>query len=108
MYEVLAYTDQRGRSPFDLWLDRQAPPVQRRIHQVLARMVDGNMGDVRSIGGEVIERRVHFGPGYRLYFAWDGPTLIILLGGGDKSSQRNDITSARARWQDYKNRSTGG
>ena len=66
------------------------------------------MGDVQSVGGEVIERWVHFGPGYRLYFAWDGPTLIILLGGGDKSSQRNDITSARARWQDYKNRSTVG
>lgn len=71
-------------------------------------MSDGNTGDIRHVGGAVIERRVHFGPGYRLYFAWDGPTLIILLGGGDKSDQRNDIANARARWQDYKNRSTGG
>lgn len=71
-------------------------------------MSEGNTGDIRHVGGAVIERRVHFGPGYRLYFAWDGPTLIILLGGGDKSDQRNDIASARARWQDYKTRSTGG
>ena len=67
-------------------------------------MEDGNLGDVRGVGEGVMERRVDFGPGYRIYFAWDGPTLVILLGGGDKSSQRDDIDRAKERWRDYRNR----
>ena len=67
-------------------------------------MAEGNLGDSHSVGEGVIERRAHFGPGYRVYFAWDGPTLIILLGGGDKSGQRNDIARAKEHWQEYQNR----
>ena len=63
----------------------------------------GNLGDVRSVGDGVLERRVHFGPGYRIYFAWDGPKLIILLGGGDKSDQNSDITRSKGRWCEYQN-----
>ena len=66
-------------------------------------MEQGNLGDVRSVGEGVIERRADFGPGYRIYFAWDGPTLIILLGGGDKGSQRNDIARAKGRWREHQN-----
>ena len=69
-------------------------------------MENGNLGDVRSVGEGVSERRIDFGPGYRMYFAWDGPTLILLLGGGDKSSQRRDIAGAKACWREH--RSTGG
>ena len=61
------------------------------------------MGDFRGVGEGVMERRVDFGPGYRIYFAWDGPMLIILLGGGDKSNQRNDIDRAKERWRNYLN-----
>ncbi len=67
-------------------------------------MAEGNLGDSHSVGEGVIERRAHFGPGYRVYFAWDGPTLIILLGGGDKSGQGNDIARAKEHWQEYQNR----
>lgn len=67
-------------------------------------MEEGNFGDVRPVGEGVIERRANFGPGYRIYFAWDGPELIALLGGGDKSSQQNDINTAKARWRDYRER----
>lgn len=63
-------------------------------------MEEGNFGDVRSVGEGVIERRANFGPGYRIYFAWDGSDLVILIGGGDKSDQRNDIIRARERWRD--------
>ena len=108
MYEVLAYTSSRGRNPFAAWYERLPTPVQPRIDVVIARMVAGNLGDTRSVGEGVMERRVHFGPGYRLYFAWDGPTLIILLGGGDKSSQRNDIAAAKERWLDYRMRTHQG
>ena len=64
-------------------------------------MEEGNLGDVRGVGEGVLERRVDFGPGYRIYFGWDGPRLIILLGGGDKSTQRSDIDRARERWHEY-------
>lgn len=67
-------------------------------------MTEGNLGDSHSVGEGVIERRIHFGPGYRIYFAWDGPTLIILLGGGDKSDQRDDIAIAKENWRDHQNR----
>ena len=108
MLEMLAYIDGRGRSPFDVWLDRLAPAVQNRIHQVLMRMAQGNLGDIRSVGDEVIERRIHFGPGYRIYFAWDGSELIILLGGGGKSNQSRDIANAKVRWRDYQTRMNRG
>ncbi len=71
-------------------------------------MAEGNLGDVRSVGEGIIERRADFGPGYRVYFAWDGPTLVILLGGGNKSGQRYDIIRARERWRDYRARKAQG
>lgn len=49
-----------------------------------------------------MERRVDIGPGYRVYFGWDGPRLIILLGGGDKGTQRSDIDRARERWREFR------
>ena len=108
MPEVRAYLDHRGRSPFDRWLDDLPLHVQNRIHQLLARMSEGNFGDTRGVGDGVLERRVHFGPGYRIYFAWDGPTLIILLGGGDKSDQRSNIATSKVRWRDHKIRTDQG
>ncbi len=108
MYEVLAYTNNSGRNPFAAWHERLPTTVQPRSDVVIARMVAGDWGDTRSVGEGVIGRRVHIGPGYRLYFAWDGPTLIILLGGGDKSSQRNDIATAKERWLDYRIRTHQG
>lgn len=78
--------------------------MQRRVLRVVARMEQGNLGDIRSVGEGVIERRADFGPGYRIYFAWDGPLVIMLLGGGDKNSQRSDIAVAKERWREYQNR----
>ena len=63
----------------------------------------GNLGDTESVGEGVYELRLHFGAGYRVYFASVGNSIIVLLGGGDKSTQKNDITKAKEIWRRYKN-----
>lgn len=64
--------------------------VQARVE----RLICGNPGDVRPVGAGVSELRIHFGPGYRIYFQQRGALLIILLAGGDKSTQAKDIKAA--------------
>lgn len=81
---------------FRRWLDRLTDRKARlRIDDRLRRFANGNAGDARGIGGGVQELRLHFGPGYRIYYVWRGDVLVILLNGGDKSSQARDITKAR-------------
>jgi putative addiction module killer protein len=67
-----------------------------RIAQRLVRVQHGNLGDVKSVGGKVRELRIDYGPGYRVYFMQQGSTIILLLCGGDKGSQRRDIARAVA------------
>ena len=62
------------------------------------------MSNTKSVGSGVFECRIDFGPGYRVYFGKDGNTLIILLGGGTKKRQQNDIQKAWKIWKDYKKR----
>ena len=81
---------------FDRWLgglgDRRAVA---RIIQRLERVANGILGDVRSVGEGVSEMRIHYGPGYRLYYVREGENTIVLLCGGDKSSQGRDIEWAK-------------
>src|SRR6266436_6113596 len=85
---------------FDEWLkglrDLQA---KVRIFDRIRRLRDGNPGDMRPVGKGVSEMRIHHGPGYRLYYTQRGESLIILLCGGDKSSQKKDIARAIAMTQ---------
>lgn len=89
--------ETRQTDVFKVWFaglrDRRA--VQA-IAGRIARVQRGAVGDVNSVGQGVHEMRVHYGPGYRLYFTWKGEALIILLCGGDKSTQARDITRAQA------------
>lgn len=67
-------------------------------------MAQGNLGNAKSVGSGVQEYRIEFGPGYRIYFGRDGDRLVILLGGGTKKSQQDDIRDAQAYWADYRRR----
>ena len=104
MIEIGEYIDERGSSPFGRWFDGLDAGAAARVRTILARMESGNLSNVRGVGSGVLERRIHIGPGYRVYFGRDGDTLIVLLGGGTKERQQRDIEDARDLWQEYKRR----
>jgi putative addiction module killer protein len=79
-----------------------------KVTSALARMEQGNFSSVRGVGAGVFEYRIDFGPGYRVYFGKDGETLVILVAGGAKKRQAQDIALAHERWSDYKQRKTKG
>lgn len=78
---------------FDAMRDRKGQTI---IARRIERVAGGNLGDVKSLGGGLHELRIAFGPGYRIYFAFEGDVLVVLLTGGDKGSQKRDIAAARA------------
>jgi putative addiction module killer protein len=84
--------------------DRQAVA---RINTRIMRLRLGNPGDVAPVGEGVSELRLMFGPGYRVYFAMKGEELILLLAGGDKSTQASDIEVAKQLWRDWKDENDG-
>jgi putative addiction module killer protein len=90
MIEII-YTDE-----FRNWLDQLKDLRARKVIAVrLRRVVDGNFGDVAPVGNGISELRIHYGPGYRVYFVRRGQTVVILLSGGNKSSQARDIIRAQ-------------
>lgn len=100
---VIFYRNAAGNEPFSDWLNSLRDSVaRRRILTRLRRLELGNYGDFKAIGSGVNELRFFFGAGYRVYFGEDGDTLVVLLCGGNKSSQRRDIEQAQAYWQEYK------
>jgi putative addiction module killer protein len=103
--ELLAYRTSEGRTPFNEWLDElDDQNIVARVLARLARVRRGNLGDCKSVGEGVSELRVDYGPGYRVYFAQKGQTLVILLCGGDKRTQEKDIQRAKQYWHDFKQR----
>jgi putative addiction module killer protein len=105
MFEIRHYVTADGVDLFARWLeglaDRQA---RARIKTRIDRVSLGNLGDVEPVGEAVSELRVDWGPGYRVYFARVGKTILLLLCGGDKRTQQRDISNAKAYFQDYKRR----
>jgi len=99
---VLKYVTEGGRCPFDDWFDslkdkRSQAIVATRVN----RIVQGNFGQCRKLEDGIWEFKIDYGPGYRVYFAEDGDTVVLLLCGGDKSTQPKDIVRARECWSDY-------
>ena len=102
MFEVRYYVSASGKSPFAEWFEEVDAAASAKITRALVRMEQGNLSNVKTVGEGVLEYRIDFGPGYRIYFGRDGEAIIILLTGGSKKRQQRDIDAAHSYWQDYK------
>lgn len=101
--EIEYYYTPNGQRPFIEWLESiQDIRTQDRIQARADRLKFGNFSDYKSVGDGVCELRLNFGPGYRIYFGMVDCTIVLLLCGGDKSSQRRDIERAKTYWREYK------
>jgi putative addiction module killer protein len=108
MIELREYIEPGGRAIFAEWFDRLDSEASRRVTTALYRLGLGNLSNVKSVGSGVFEYRIDFGPGYRVYFGRDGEEIVILLCGGTKKRQQNDISMAQEYWQDYKRQKRSG
>ena len=103
--ELRTYATSDGREPFTEWLHALADMRARaRIRARLARIEAGNMGDCKPLRDGVQELRIDHGPGYRVYYAKAGARIVLLLVGGDKRRQQQDIETALTYWQDWQER----
>jgi putative addiction module killer protein len=93
-----------GRSPFEEWFSGLDAAAGAKVSVALARVGQGNISNAKGVGEGVLEYRINWGPGYRVYFGRDGEVLVILLTGGTKKRQPRDIERAKALWADYKRR----
>ena len=101
---VVEYLDKDGSSPFRKWFVQLDSIAAAKVTTALYRLEQGNRSNVKSVGRGVSEYRIDFGPGYRLYFGQEGQAMVILLGGGTKKRQRNDVANAQTLWTEYKSR----
>ena len=104
MVELRQYQTANSRSPFGVWFGALDAIAATKVATALSRLEAGNVSNVDTVGEGVHELKIDFGPGYRVYFGWDGSDLVILLGGGTKKRQNSDIKKARGYWSDYKTR----
>ena len=90
--------------PFAEWFDALDAAAATKVSVALARLEQGNLSNVKGVGEGVLEYKIDWGPGYRVYFGRDGAVLVILLTGGTKRRQQRDIAAAKSFWTDYRQR----
>ena len=96
------YTTRNGKQPFIEWLnDLRDMTATAQINVRVRRLTLGQTGIVEPVGKGVFEMKINHGPGYRVYFAELGKEVVVLLLGGDKSSQKRDVEKAKLYWADY-------
>ncbi len=104
---VLEYLDPGGRSPYAAWFNGLNAPAAAKVAVALYQLAARNFSNVKGVGAGVFERKVDFGPGYRIYFGKDGQDVVILLGGSTKQRQQQAIEIAQERWKAYRRRARG-
>jgi|ERR1700730_2682667 putative addiction module killer protein len=102
MLEVRYYVAEDGRSPYADWFSSLDPVARAKVAAAIARIAQGNLSNIKPVGEGVLEYRINFGPGYRIYLGRDGNVLVILLTGGTKKRQQRDIEAATRFWQAYR------
>lgn len=101
LFELKRYQDPAGRIPYSDWLRGLDNLTAARVGAYVDRMKTGNFGKSRSVGRSVAELKINAGPGYRVYYLRDDRAIVVLLCGGDKSTQTADILRAQAYAGDY-------
>jgi putative addiction module killer protein len=101
-YEIIEYVDEAEKKLFREWFFSLNARAAAKVTTAIVRLENGNTSNTKSVGGGVYEYKINFGPGYRIYFAYDGQNIILLLAGGTKKRQSKDIDTAKARWKAYK------
>ena len=97
------YRGPDGKALFSTWiLGLKDLKARARILARLDQVEEGNLGETETVGEGVVELVIHVGPGYRVYIGQYGLTLVVILSGGDKSTQDKDIKQARERWKAWK------
>jgi putative addiction module killer protein len=98
--EIIYYETAEGKRPYKIWFESENASKQVKIDARLARVEAGNFGDYKGVGEGVKELK--FKDGTRVYVGEDGPRIVVLLLGGDKSSQDKDIEKAKSYWSDFR------
>jgi putative addiction module killer protein len=104
MIQIEEYVTDEDLSPFRRWFEDLDDHAAALVTIAIDRLGEGNTANAKSLGEGVSELRINRGPGYRIYFGWDNKVLVILLGGGTKRRQQNDIQTALRHWRSYKAR----
>jgi putative addiction module killer protein len=101
---IQAHRKRSGTCPFRDWYWSIS---SKEARSAVDRLAAGNLGDSKTVGAGVYELRIHIGPGYRVYFAYDGVAIVVLLVGGVKSTQPRDIATAKEYLEDYEQQKRG-
>jgi putative addiction module killer protein len=105
LIDLLRYQREDGREPFTEWIAAVRDKIGAARIRIRLRQVEAdNFGDCESVGEGVIELRIHIGAGYRVYCGRHGKAVVILLCGGDKSTQSRDVKRAKELWSEWKQR----
>lgn len=103
--ELRLYRTPNNKEPFTQWISSLKDNVAKaHIKNRINRLGLGHRGDCKSVGEGVYELRIHYGAGYRIYFAEQGNAFILLLMGGSKKTQTQDIEKAKHYWADFQER----
>lgn len=107
-YEIKIFETKDGKKPFFVWIKSlKNLKTITRIETRLDRVTEGNFGDYKALGNNLFELRLAFGSGYRIYYTIENNKIVILLAGGDKSTQSKDIEKAYKYLQEYKEKNNG-
>jgi putative addiction module killer protein len=104
MIALQEYLNADGQNQYRDWFNGLDVAAATKITVALERIAQGNKSSIKGVGEGVSEYKIDFGPGYRIYLGKDGEQLVILLGGGAKKRQDEDVEAAKAAWREYKQR----